>query len=118
MLKDLTTFILQQQENGDSIILGLDANMEIRGREFTQFLSDTNLINAIFQCHGKECPPTQIDNTKGKIIDGIFCTTNFSIRQAGYKALNNPFPSDHLALWIDVDIKEILGIHPIPLSQN
>ena len=42
-------------------------------------------------------------------VDALLCSPNLTIRKSGYKKINEYFPSDHVALWADFDIQEILG---------
>ena len=49
LLQDLTNFILLQEEKGFSVILGMDADIDIKSKQFQAFLKKTNLKNAIFQ---------------------------------------------------------------------
>ena len=43
LLKELKYFIFEVIERNDSIILGLDANMDVKGKVFTKFMAETGL---------------------------------------------------------------------------
>jgi len=65
--------ILQEwMTNGDQIIMGSDANEDIRTNEITSFFNKFGMSEAILVAHGQDAPPTQ--NHRSHLIDSIFTT--------------------------------------------
>ena len=70
LLHDLRVFILNQQLQGNKIVLGIDANLDQPTDPiFLQFLSSCNLIDVLHQQHGQptstHCAGNKLDIIAG-----------------------------------------------------
>jgi hypothetical protein len=100
---DLLAAIEGWLENGDQLLLLMDANSDVRQSEWTELLASRGLVDLITARHGSEGPATfQLGSSP---IDGIFGTPGLVGSKGGYlKSM-----SDHLALWIDIPAVKIFG---------
>ena len=110
MLDKLSNFIKNRQEHNDNIILGMDFNMDIRSRKVNSWIKSLNLKNALYDRHGTYGIATQVDNESNIPIDGVFCSMNLTPMAAGLRKLNEHYKSDHIPLWADFSIAQILGV--------
>jgi hypothetical protein len=106
---DLKTKIKEWQEEGSEIIIGIDANESILGKnsQIAALIEDTNLE---FLVDTTKAPATYIRGTR--VIDFIIGTP--SIKRATVANGYLPFyagawDSDHRALFVDIDVNSILG---------
>jgi hypothetical protein len=125
ILSDLRTFILQQQSLGDIIIVGIDANEDVRGRTIKPFFAELQMHDAILSLHSTNCPSTNMMNTSSEPIDAIFCSRSILPIRAGFLSSKEGCPSDHIQLWADFDKADITGgptddlhIHVDPLIAS
>ena len=109
MLADLKIFIKQRQEEGDAIVLGLDANTDVGSTRFQNFTSSMDSKNVVFSLHGENGPATCLKNKNGKPIDGLFCSLALNPMKGGYSGREEGCPSDHVQLWADFDLVELVG---------
>jgi hypothetical protein len=61
----------------------------------------------ILQTHGQTTPNTFRNGTDP--IDGIFGTPGIEVLNCGYTSGNWGTPSDHRAVWIDIDVVSTFG---------
>ena len=111
MLEDLKTDILSWQEEGDKIILLIDANDHLEGGLFINGLEDVGLRERIIQRHRDEWGIEPTHKTGSYPIDGIFTSPDINITAGGYLLLGDA-PSDHRALWIDTHEAKVFGYKP------
>ena len=72
-MEDLCSALQTWLQDGDHIVLGMDANDDLRKGEVTRTLERLGLEERILQRHRDRAPQaTYHRNTKGKPIDGIF----------------------------------------------
>jgi hypothetical protein len=113
LLEDLVTAIRGWMESGDHIILGMDANEDVRGGDVNSFLQQVSLREVILELHSDSSPPaTQNRNHQRQPIDGLWASPGISISQGGYLAFGDGCPSDHRGLWFDVEYSVALGQRP------
>jgi hypothetical protein len=75
--------------------------------------------NAILVKHKDHSPPTtHARNTNRIPIDGIWVSKGINPIAAGFLALDDACPSDHVALWVDFRKSDLLGSHTAPLQLN
>jgi len=111
VLKDLTTVIRKKREEGCEVILMMDANESTndpRGK-FSTFIQD-NLLHDIHAQAIRELPPTTRVRSPSR-IDFMLATEGVLefVREAGYLALHEGLVSDHIMLWIEMDMKSFFG---------
>jgi hypothetical protein len=71
--------------------------------------------NDILSKHPTKFPPaTQNRNTSRQPIDGIWTTAGLKAVSAGYLPFGEVCPSDHRALWIDVEFDDVFGYKGYP----
>jgi hypothetical protein len=110
VLDSLEVAIKEWQEMGDVIIVGMDANEDTRKRKLREFFDNLDMKNAILERHKYLSPPaTHSRNTNREPIDGIWVSKSLDPVRAGFLAVGSACPSDHVALWIDVNIDDVLG---------
>ena len=100
------------------IIIGLDANDDVRDSPVQRMLTELGLKEAILDMHPTDPPETNWRNSNRKPIDGIFCTPGIEPTQGGYCAYKTVIDSDHRTLWIDVPFTSVLGHNPPNLHKH
>ena len=101
---------------GDQIILGIDANEDIRTGRTQEFFRALGMKEAILARHAERSPPATYNrNNSREPIDGIFVTPGLKAVAAGYEAFGEGCPSDHRALWADFTYEDAFGHSPPPL---
>jgi hypothetical protein len=108
--KDLAAAISEWKEAGDHIIIGMDANEDVRTGDINTLFEGLGLREAILDKHKDKSPPaTQNRNTKRQPIDGIWVSACISISAGGYLAFGDACPSDHRMLWIEIQYSIAFG---------
>ena len=109
---DLLQVVDDWRAEGCEIVVGLDANEDLTStsdRSLRHRFSLSGLDEVVLSRHRGIPPATQIDNTKNEPIDGIFATEGVRILQSGYYDFSEAVPSDHRAVWTDIDLFSTLG---------
>jgi hypothetical protein len=101
--KDLLEFIRQCQDAGEQIIIGIDANEDVRTGSFSQKMKEVGLVDVCANRNGSNAPPTYARGTLP--IDAIYVSVNLTNSRAGYL----PVVSDHRVLWVDVPQRSLFG---------
>jgi hypothetical protein len=97
---------------GDHVILGMDANEDVRRGETDEILGQAGLCEIILELHNDQSPPaTHNRNNKRELIDGFWTTRGITITKGGYLAFGEGFSSDHHALWFE-------ALHSVALGQR
>lgn len=110
--RDLNEEITEWLESGDQLIIGLDANDDMRQGSVASMLRSRRLSQAIMAKHGPNAPPTT--NSGSRVIDGIWISSTLQIINGGYLACGEAVPrTDHQCLFIDVDYTKMYG-HSLP----
>jgi hypothetical protein len=110
LLDDLKDAIKEWQAAGDIIVLGMDANEDTRSRELRTYFDELGMKNAILERHKHLSPPaTHNRNQCREPIDGIWISKCLDVIAAGFLAVGDGCPSDHVALWIDLRKQDVLG---------
>jgi hypothetical protein len=100
---DLSAFIRECLDGGESIVLGIDANADTRTGPFPSMMSDLGLINIFVSKFGMHIPPTY---SRGSLpIDSIYVSPSFSSCRAGFLKVY----FDHRVLWIDIPQEQAFG---------
>jgi hypothetical protein len=108
---ELSKFIEQCLSNGEQLVVGIDANENVRDGTFTQRMREIGLVEICTHKHGMEGPPTYARGTTP--IDAIYVSQTLLGLACGYL----PITGDHRILWLDIDIDAALG-RPIPASAS
>ena len=111
-MEDLCRALQTWLQDGEHIVVGMDANDDLRSGEVARTLERLGLEERILQRHRDRTPQaTYHRNTKGKPIDGIFSSPGVPVLAAGYYDWDEAVTSTHRALWVDVS-DNLLGHSP------
>ena len=111
-LDHLATAIGEWQNDGDSIILGMDANQDIRAPSIKHFCDALHLSETVLSRHPTQPPiATYNRNQSDETIDGIFISSHLNPVACGYLAFEEGCPSDHRAIWIDFSRHDLFGLN-------
>ena len=117
MLEDLSTAIAEWKREGDHIVLGMDANEDVRGGEVDLFMKQVSMREVILELHRDSSPPATYNrNNRRQPIDGLWATPGITISRGGYLAFGEGIPSDHRGLWFDVEFSVAFGHCPPTLA--
>ena len=109
MLRELADFVIERQEKGDVIIIGMDTNDKIYGTTMKNFMKELKLHDALAAIHGKRCPPTTKYTETGGPIDIIMCSEHITPYAAGMDYHGGSF-SNHAWLWADFHKEDLFGL--------
>jgi hypothetical protein len=107
---------------GDSIVIGIDMNKDVRDCTLSTVFQENDLRNAILTSHPSKSPPATFSRNRSHTpIDTIWVTSNLNITRAGFMPFDGGFPSapsdSHRMLWIEVKNYSFLGKH-IPTTTS
>ena len=106
-INDLCKEVEKWLESGDQLVIGIDANEDVRRGELTVKLEQLGLVDSVTTAHGKQGPPTY---NRGSVpIDGLFVSRTLRGLKCGYDG----FVWDHRLLWIEVPLTIAFG-HDVP----
>ena len=103
--------VLSWIEAGEHLVIGMDANEDVRSGPLTTMLRSCGLHNAIHSRHPSTRSISTFErNDSDTPIDAIMTTLppHPSMR-CGYLAYGEGFPGDHRTLWIDIPYTSIFG---------
>ena len=119
LLEDLQLAINAWKAAGDHIIIGMDANEDVRVGQVHDTFEKLGLREAILDRHSNESPPaTQNRNTKRQPIDGIWVSRCVSISAGGYLPFGDACPSDHRMLMIEIQYSIAFGQRPPEIAKT
>ena len=99
------------REAGDTIIVGMDLNGDVREKETEEFFAQHSMREVLIERHGHHGPETYADGSVP--IDGIFATSNAEIIGGGYLEFGSFADTDHRGLWVDFARDEIFGTRQV-----
>ncbi|CAB9531157.1 expressed unknown protein [Seminavis robusta] len=111
-LEDLRDQLAEWAALGDELIVGLDANEDVRDGAVKDMFSSLNMRDAVLSRHGNNPPETMNRNSNQEPIDAIFVSRGINISAAGYTDYGDFIDSDHRSVWIDVPFTSVLGHNP------
>jgi hypothetical protein len=118
LIDDLTAAITEWKAAGDHIIIGMDANEDVRHGTVHDMFAALGLREAILDRHKDKSPPaTQNRNNKRQPIDGIWISRSIKISAGGYLPFGDACPSDHRMLIIEVQFSVAFGQRPQDIAQ-
>ena len=116
IFQDLFDEVTKWKTAGDHIIIGIDANKDVRKGSTRDTFREMGMTDLILSAHGHIIPPATCDkNQNRKPIDAIFATPGIHLIAGGFAAFNSGCPSDHWYLWIDVLYTDAFGYASPPL---
>jgi hypothetical protein len=103
-------------DEGDQLIIGIDANEDVRTRATAEFFQTLGLRDAILDKHSQLSPPaTHNRSNQRQPIDGLFVTPGLQAVAARYSAFGAGCPSEHRVLWADFTYTDAFGLSSTPL---
>jgi len=113
-LIDLKQQLQQWLLLGDNIMVGIDANEDVRHGDTHSMFHDLGLHDLILHHHHTLIPPeTCAKNNHNIPIDSIFVSPGLTMTQGGYGQYGEVGASDHRCLWADISFETALG-HKAP----
>jgi hypothetical protein len=104
------TFIEGQQAKGDLIIIGMDANEDVRSRHLKEYFDKIHMHEAILSSHPRLSPPATCIKNESRIpIDSIWCSKGIRPIAAGFLRFGQATPSNHREVWADFQKSDLLG---------
>ena len=94
-------------EAGDQLVIGMDANDDVRRSTLKSRLEKLGLVESITSRHGLNGPPTY--DRGSAPIDGLFVSRTLRGLKCGYDG----FVWDHRLLWIEIPLTIAFG-HDVP----
>ena len=113
-MEEITAAIQAWMKEGDHVVLGLDANEDVRFGTVQKDLANVWKFEAIIRHHPtKSVPATCNKNLSRMLIDGIWTSPGVEVLRCGYLPFDSydGFSSDHHVVGGDRQCK-----HPWPLS--
>ncbi len=107
LLTDLQEAISEWIATGDQIVVAGDFNEDVRDHPIRPMFDKFNMHELILAQHGNNAPNTFRNGSTP--IDAIFGTKGIDIISGGYTSGRWGTPSDHRALWVDIDIYSTFG---------
>jgi len=105
--KDLKPLLQAWSNDGEQIIMGIDANETINQPEITEYFNSVGMTEAILHRHGTDAPPTH--QCGSQAIDGIFVTNGLLGFPSGYLSGLAGISGDHRCLWMDIPEQWLFG---------
>ena len=116
--EDLGKEIKKWSEAGDQIIVGIDANEDVREGKTKEFFDKMNMYESIISSHpDSSILSTNSNSSHSKPIDGIFLSHSLTSIASGYMAFGDGCQSDHRVLWIELTYEQAFGYISPPLKS-
>ena len=112
ILEDLRAQLADWISQGDNLIVGIDANEDVRSGDTASMFNSLGMRDAVMSIHGNAPPETMNRNNNKKPIDAIFVSAGISITASGYTGYNDFINSDHRSIFVDVPFTSFLGHNP------
>ena len=118
--KDIADALRQWIDDGEEILLYIDANEDTRKGSWNTLFQSLGMHDMLRTMHERNSPmpATQNTNKSGKPIDALFTTLAPSDRiKCGFLAFETGLPGDHRTCWIDIPFQIVLGHNPPHLHR-
>jgi hypothetical protein len=107
--EDLLTEVAKWKLEGDQIVIGMDANDDVRYSNFATLMRRADFYEVVTDKHGQSGPSTYARGTKP--VDAIWVLSSLRHSECGYL----PFGSfDHRPLFIDLPSHLVFGSSALP----
>ena len=111
--QQLEALIQSWLDLGDHVVLGIDANEDIRTGKVHEWTRNLGLRDAIRDLHREATPPETCNKNTNKVpIDGLFVSPALQPSAGRYSSYGKIAATDHRALWVDIPFTSILGFTP------
>ena len=114
-IRDLCKYLWDLRDNGNNVVLGMDANYDVREGEVTRALWEIGMFEAVVSNHKeKSVPATCAKNTQRKPIDSIRTSLGLTVLRCGFLPFHDTygFQSDHRLVWANICNENLLGHRP------
>ena len=117
---DLEKTLAAWIEDGERILLGMDANQDVRSGSLSRMLAKLGMRDIILARHQAQGPPpaTYERNESEVPIDGIFANFDCLDVRCGYMDFGDGLPGDHRTLWADLPYRLVFGHTPPNLYRR
>jgi len=109
--EELLEEVRVRMDMGDSVVIGVDNNWDVRTSVLAKGLEDLGLRNVILSLYTPASPPaTQNSNKKRVPIDAIWVSPSVEVTRAGYCPFDgaSTMTSDHRMMWVELENSSIL----------
>ena len=111
--KDFKPALSEWLDNGDELVVSIDANQDVRKGRLQRMFKSLGLHNAITTRYPHlPMPATHARNNNSKPINAIFTTINDPDMRCGYLPFQEAFPGDHRPMWINIPKRTAWGQNP------
>ena len=114
-IRDLYKLFGDLRDKGNNVVLGMDANNNVRDGKVTKSLMEIGMYKAVVSNYGGESvSATCAINKQRKPIDSIWTSPGFTVLRCGFLSFHNVygFQSDHRLIWADICNEDLLGHRP------
>jgi hypothetical protein len=112
-IEDLETQLQSWIEQGDQIVVGIDANDDLRNGPVNEMFERIGMHDSICAKYTNWDTAATCDSSQpSRPIDGIYTTIGLDILQGGYCPFHAGPSSQHCALWIDIPFSQAFGFIP------
>ena len=111
-IRDLCKFLDDLRNKGNNVVLGMDANDDVRNGKVIKALEEIKIYEAVVSNHGGESvPATCAGNKQRKPINNISTSPGLTVLRCGFLPFHDVygFQSDHRLVWADICNEELLG---------
>ena len=114
-IRDLSKFLGDLRDDGNNVVLGMDANDDVQDGAVTKALWEIGMFEAVVSNHKeKNVPTTCAKNTQRKPIDSIWTPQGLTVLRCGFLSFHDAygFQSDHRLVWTNICNEDLLGHRP------
>jgi hypothetical protein len=110
IMQDLVAAMQEWKLQGDHVVLGMEANEDIRHGEVHDLLDEAGPRKVILELHDDSSPPaTQNRNQRREPIDGFWAASGINVNRGGHLAFGDACSSGHRLLWFEASCLVALG---------
>ena len=113
-IRDLCKFLGDLRDKGNNVVLGMDANDDVRDGEVMKALMEIGIFDAVVSNHGgKSVPTTCATNKQRKPIDSIWISPGLTVLRCDFLPFHETycFNSDHQLIWADICNEDLFGAY-------
>ena len=114
-IRDLCNFLGDLRDDGHNVVLGIDANDDIRDGKVTEGPMEIGMYEAVVSNRGGESvPATCATNKQRKHIDSSWTSPGLTVMRCSFLPFHDVygFQSDHQLIWADICNEDMTGHCP------
>ena len=119
-IRDLCKFLGDLRNEGNNVVLEMDANDDVRDGKVTKALTEIGMYKVGIRNHGGESiPATCATNEQREPINSTWTSLGLTVLRCGFLPFHNVhgFQSDHWLVWADIYNEDLLGHRPQYIYQ-